>query len=267
MITNPGKADPSDNFISGIAPFEVSFDGTQSTDPDDDIVDYKWDFDGDGAFDSVGETTSYSFNTPGNYNVSLVVVDSAGTESKETLLVVAESPGLQAYLTAEPISGVVPLTVEFDATGSTYADGQIVGFEWDFGDGSPRRSDNGQVTYQYTQIGNFTAEVKVRTNDNKEETAEVLITVRQVPLKSCFEPSKSEGKAPLNITFNPSCSTGTIAKYRWDFGDGDTSTQHKPSHIYEEPGSYEVVLEIADAQNVVDVSSQFITVTGDLTRN
>lgn len=265
MITNPKKADPADNFIAGVIPFEVDFDATSSSDPDDDIVDYKWDFNGDGAYDSVGETTSYVFSAPGSYSVSLVVVDSVGFESKKTLLVKAESPGLQAVVTAEPVSGVVPLTVNFDATGSTYSDGQIINYEWDFGDGSPRRSDIGQVTYQYTQIGNFTAKVKVRTNDNKEETADILISVRQVPLKACFEPSKIEGDAPLTVVFNASCSTGTIAKYRWDFGDGDTSTQHKPTHVFETPGSYEVVLEVADAQNVIDTSSQFITVTGELT--
>ena len=219
----------------------------------------------DEFYDSVGEVTSYTFNSPGNYAVTLVVVDSAGSEGKETLLVNAESPGLQPVLTAVPVSGVVPLTVEFDATGSIYADGQIVSYEWSFGDDSPKRSDVGQVTYKYTQIGNFTATVTVRTDDNKEASTDVLISVRQVSLKSCFEPSKLEGRAPLTLVFTPSCSTGTIAKYRWDFGDGETSSQNKPTHIYDEPGSYEVVLEVSDAQNVVDVSSQFITVTGDLT--
>lgn len=265
IISNPAKADPEDNFIEIVVPSEVNFDGSSSSDPDDDIIDYQWDFDGDGVFDSAGETVNHTFTQVGNYNVSLTVIDSAGFENKEILLVKAISPGLQASLVADPVSGVVPLTVVFDATGSDYPDGQIVGYEWDFGDGSPRRSDIGQVTYKYTQIGNFTASVKVRTNDNKEEEAQVLITVRQVPLKSCFEPSKTTGNAPLSVTLNPSCSTGTISKFKWDFGDGETSTERRPSHTFENPGTYEIILEVSDAQNVVDTSTQFITVTGDLT--
>lgn len=265
MKTDPAKENPDDISIQGTIPFEVNFDATGSTDPDDDIVDYKWDFDGDDEFDATGETTAWVFNEPGSYNVKLTVIDSAGFESRDVLLVKALSRGLEPLVVANPVSGVVPLTVEFDATGSTYSDGQIVSYEWDFGDGTLPRSDVGKVTYKYTKIGNFTATVKIRTNDGKEEQAEILISVRQVPLKSCFEPSQTVGNAPLVITFNPQCSTGTIAKYKWDFGDGETSAERKPTYTYSSPGSYEVVLEVSDAQNVVDVSSQFITVTGELT--
>ena len=266
MKTDPAKVSDSDTSISGTVPFEVNFNASSSNDPDDDIVDYKWDFNGDGVFDSAGETTSYVYNTVGSYNASLTVIDSAGFEDKEVILVKAVSKGLEARLSADPVSGVVPLTVNFDATGSTYTDGDIVSYEWDFGDGSAPRSDVGQVTYKYTKIGNFTTTVKVRTNNGKQEEATILISVRQVPLKSCFEMSKAVGDAPLTIIFNPQCSTGTTDKYKWTFGDGETSAERKPTHIFTTPGSYEVTLEISDVQNVVDVSSQFVTVTGELTQ-
>jgi len=223
-------------------------------------IDYKWDFNGDGTFDAAGETTSWVFKDPGTYTVSLNVIDSTGFEGKDVILVKVKSVGLVATVTADPVSGVVPLTIAFDATTSTYSDGQIVSYEWDFGDGTLPRSDVGTVTYKYTKIGNFTAKVKVRTNDNKEQTATILISVRQVPLKSCYEASTLVGEAPLTVTFNPQCATGTIATYKWDFGDGESSTERKPNHIFANPGSYEVTLEVADAQNVVDTTSQFVTV-------
>jgi len=265
MKTDPNKKNADDTSISGTVPLEVTFNATSSTDPDDDIVDYKWDFNGDGVFDAAGETASYVYKEVGNYNVSLTVIDSAGFEGKDVLLIKAVSKGLEPSLKATPISGVIPLTVEFDATGSTYTDGDIVSYEWDFGDGSAPRSDIGKVTYKYTKIGNFTVTVKVRTDDGKQKDATILISVRQVPLKSCFEPTKTVGDAPLITTFNPQCATGTISKYKWDFGDGESSTERKPTHTFTTPGSYEVTLEVADAQNVVDVSSEFVTVTGELT--
>lgn len=263
MTTDP-QAEEDATSIEGSVPFEVNFNATSSNDPDDDIIDYKWDFDGDGVFDAAGETASYVYNDVGNYNASLTVIDSAGFEDKTVLLIKALSRGLEPQLKAEPVSGVVPLTVEFDATGSQYSDGDIVSYEWDFGDGSAPRSDVGQVTYKYTKIGNFTTTVKVRTNDGKQEEATIMVSVRQVPLKSCFEPSKMTGDAPLTISLNPQCSTGTISKYKWDFGDGEASADRKPTHTYNDPGSYEITLEVADAQNVVDVSSEFVTVTGEL---
>jgi len=266
MQTVPAKADQKDNFIEGTAPFEVTFDGTKSTDPDDDIVDYKWDFTGDGEFDSVGDTAAWVFKDPGTYTVTLNVIDSTDYEGKAVIIVRVKSVGLVAKVTADPISGVVPLTVAFDATASAYSDGQIVSYEWDFGDGSLPRSDVGTVTYKYTKIGDFTARVKVKTSDGKEQTATALISIRQVPLKSCFEPSALVGEAPLVINFNPQCATGTISVYKWTFGDGESSTERKPSHTFANPGSYEVTLEVADAANVIDVSSQFITVQGVLAR-
>ena len=88
-----------------------------------------------------------------------------------------------------------------------------------------------------------------------------------------FWPGCNSNPSPKNIsspsttsTAVTSCSTGTIAKYKWDFGDGETSAEHKPSHTFENPGSYEISLEVADAQNVVDATTEFITVTGELTR-
>ncbi|MBU1446349.1 PKD domain-containing protein [Patescibacteria group bacterium] len=265
ILTIPAKANADDNFIEGIVPFEVTFDATKSIDTDDDIVDYQWDFDGDKEYDSTGETTAYVFKEPGTYTVNLIVVDSEGAEGKAILLVKALSRGLEAKLTADPVSGIVPLVVSFDATASSYSDGQIVGFEWDFGDGALPRSDVGQVTYKYTKIGNFTVSVKVRTNDGTEKTATALVSVRQVPLKSCFEMTPEVGEAPLTVLFNPGCSTGTIAKYRWNFGDGETSSERKPTYTFENPGTYEVTLEVSDSQNLVDTISEFVTVQGDLT--
>jgi PKD repeat protein len=37
-------------------------------------------------------------------------------------------------------------------------------------------------------------------------------------------------------------STGKITSWKWDFGDGETSTEQHPQHIYKEPGQYVVVL-------------------------
>ncbi len=37
-------------------------------------------------------------------------------------------------------------------------------------------------------------------------------------------------------------STGKITSWKWDFGDGETSTEQHPQHSYKEPGKYVVVL-------------------------
>jgi len=58
---------------SGDAPLDVTFDGSGSSDPDGSIASYDWDF-GDGAV-GTGISPSYTYDTFGNYTVTLTVTD------------------------------------------------------------------------------------------------------------------------------------------------------------------------------------------------
>ncbi|MBD3374449.1 T9SS type A sorting domain-containing protein [candidate division KSB1 bacterium] len=59
-----------------------------------------------------------------------------------------------------------------------------------------------------------------------------------------FTLSKTEGKVPLAIDFKSQFS-GQADSYLWDFGDGSTSTEENPSHIYEKTGIFTVKLQIS----------------------
>lgn len=53
--------------------------------------------------------------------------------------------------------------------------------------------------------------------------------------------------APATVVFtNTSIVPGTVgtASYSWNFGDGESSTEESPSHLYEEPGAYSVNLVV-----------------------
>lgn len=250
------------NVVSGQAPFEVIFDASGSQDPNNNIVEYAWDFNGDSKTDDANATTSYKFLTAGTYNVSLTVTDSTNLSAKAQAVVKVEAPGLKAVLEADPISGVVPLTVKFDASGSTYSDAKIVSYEWDFGDGTPTRIDTAKVNHQYTAIGTFNAKVTAITSDNKRASTQLPINVRPVPVKACFQTSMDTGVAPLEVQFDPTCSTGTVVKYNWNFANLGTSADRKPKFTFKNPGEYNVSLEVSDNQNVVDTFTIKITVTG-----
>jgi len=53
----------------------ISFDGSLSTDPDNDTLTYSWDFDNDGLFDSFAQKPTFTYSKPGNYPVKLEVSD------------------------------------------------------------------------------------------------------------------------------------------------------------------------------------------------
>ncbi|MBD3331153.1 PKD domain-containing protein [Candidatus Peregrinibacteria bacterium] len=246
--------------LSGEIPFTVVFDGSSSTDSDNNIVDYEWDFDGDGEADSYGALVSYTFDEEGTYNVTLSVIDADGNIGRASTIVKAEAQGITAAVKADKIEGTAPLTATFDASGSSYPNGQITSYKWDFGDGTSPKLGSAKITHKFDTVGTYTTTVEVIGADNSSDEAEILITVREIPLTACFTSVFEEGPAPLETTFDPGCSTGTIIDYFWDFGDGSTSSQIKPKHTFDTAGTYTVKLEVSDSENTVDIAELDITV-------
>lgn len=260
-ISTDPVIDKTETALSGKVPFTIVFDASTSSDSDDNIVDYEWDFTGDGSVDAAGAHVSYTYNNEGNYNVTLSVTDSDGNIGKSTIVVKVEAQGIKAAVTADKVEGNVPLTVNFDASGSTYQNGKIASYRWDFGDGSATKLGAAKLSHKYVSIGTYTATVTAIGSDNTQSSAAITITVREIPLEACFSTVFDNGPAPLTSTFDPACSTGTISSYFWDFGDGGTSTQVKPTHVFNESGTYQVRLEVTDNENTVSSFVLTITVT------
>jgi len=75
-----------------------------------------------------------------------------------------------------------------------------------------------------------------------------------------FSADKVTGEVPLHVQFQD-LSNGKVQSYRWDFGDGTTSSSPSPKHAYEEPGEYNVSLTVftANREETV-VREKFIVV-------
>lgn len=260
---NTTPSSSAEGILSGEIPFNVSFDGSASLDPDKDIVEYEWDFGMEGA-KQVGQKVDFTFEKEGTYLVRLNVRDSEAQEGSATLTVNVTEPGVRAVINADPAEGTAPLTVAFDGSTSTTFNGKIVSYEWDFGDGSPKSITGAALSHKYTQVGTYTVKLKVVTNQNESAMTEKLVYVREIPLKACFTPSRRNGAAPLAVTFDAKCSTGAVANFKWNFGDGETSDDRKPSHTFENPGTYNVTLEVSDDKNNVDSFSDVIVAEGTI---
>ncbi len=61
-----------------------------------------------------------------------------------------------------------------------------------------------------------------------------------------FSLDTSGGNVPLTVTFTNTTDTRylRIKAYHWDFGDGGTSTEASPTHVYSTPGRYTVSLKL-----------------------
>ncbi len=252
--------------VNGNVPLKVSFDASASTDPDKDIVDYEWDLGVEGA-KPTGQKVDFTYEKAGTYTITLVTRDSTKLESTATTTVKVSEPGVSAIIKATPEEGTAPLVVQFDGSGSSTFRGSIVSYEWNFGDKSPSTITGAQISHKYTNVGTYPVKLKVVTNQNENGTADLLVYVREIPLKACFTPSRRSGPAPATVTFDSKCSTGPVAKFTWDFGDGETSDARKPNHTFQNPGSYNVTLEVADDKNNVSTYSDVIVAEGQVVPN
>jgi PKD repeat protein len=86
-----------------------------------------------------------------------------------------------ARLTAIPSLGSVPLTVFFDASGSTDEDGEIVEYFFDFGDGTSSRGPAATVSHTYPAAGEYEVLLNVRDDAGNSAAASTLITVVEEP--------------------------------------------------------------------------------------
>jgi PKD repeat protein len=60
---------------------------------------------------------------------------------------------------------------------------------------------------------------------------------------------------------------GTIASYLWDFGDGSTSTEANPIHVYTAVGNYTAVLKVTDNYGYIGSTSLPVTVSVKINKN
>ncbi|MGE3174807.1 MAG: PKD domain-containing protein [Planctomycetota bacterium] len=81
--------------------------------------------------------------------------------------------------------------------------------------------------------------------------------LRQAAPAAAFTASRTSGPAPLPVAFQ-SQATGAIGSFRWDFGDGGSSSAGNPAHVYVQDGVYTVSLTVtgpggSDTHTIVDM--------------
>jgi PKD repeat protein len=210
------------------------------------IASYAWDF-GDGTT-SNEPNPQHTYGSANVYTVTLTVTDANGGSDSEQQNVAVTQP-LDAAFTAAPTPGT--LGVQFTSTSS----GQVAAYNWDFGDGSTSTEQNPQHTY--ATPGDYTVTLTVTDANGTSDNTQQAVTVAQ-PLEAAFTASPVLDSLSVQFT---STSTGPIAAYNWDFGDGNTSTEQNPLHTYAVPGDYTVTLTVTDANGGSDNTQQNVSVT------
>src|SRR6266581_1627651 len=85
-------------------------------------------------------------------------------------------------------------------------------------------------------------------------------TNQPAPVTANFTANPTSGQAPLTVQFTDQ-SSGSVASWSWNFGDGVTSTAQNPSHTYNSAGSFTAILTVTGSNGQASSASQTITVT------
>ena len=245
----------------GFAPLTVDFDGSGSSDPNGDALTYSWDF-GNGETSSLVSPT-ITFDEVGSYNVSLTVSDGVNTSAPVNVTIEAKDDNVApvAVLSAEPSSGIAPITVDFDASDSSDANGDDLTYAWDFGDGT---TGTGITTsHEYAEVGQYNVTLTV-SDGSLEGTDTTTISVTDGSPIATISASETSGVAPFEVTFDGSDSVDPTEEgltYAWDFGNGDTATTATASVTYSAVGTYTVTLTVTNTAGDSDSETTTISVT------
>jgi gliding motility-associated-like protein len=201
---------------------------------------YFWDF-GDGVTTDSMNPVNHHYLSTGNYTIRLLVKNEFCADSTEQRVKILPHPPVAEFNPIEP--GCMPLTVHFQNY-SAYSDSYL----WDFGDGNVSNKSN--PVYTYYEAGNYTVKLTV-SGPGGTATKSRESTVWVVP-HAFFDIAPKYtyvNDQPVNF-FNMS-ENGDA--YLWDFGDGITSTEPNPTHLYTKEGVYSVKLMVTTDKNCRDL--------------
>jgi PKD repeat protein len=231
----------------------IQFDGSASSDPDEDTLSYSWNF-GDGG-SATGDRPTYTYPSAGNFEVRLIVSDgTVDSEPSVTSATITEPP-MNIAPTANPggpYTGEPGIAVVFDGSMSSDPNGDPLTYLWDFGDGA--MGDGVAPSHIFAADGEYIISLTVTDDKGASSTATTTATIATPPANSAPTADAGgpySGDTGASIAFSAAGSSDPdddVLTYSWDFGDGATANGVTPSHAFATAGSYRVVLVVSDAE-------------------
>lgn len=275
-FTKPGGWNPSPNnppTANANGPYYVdegsplTLDGSNSHDLDNDTLQYRWDLDSDGTWDtswSINPTTTNTWMDDGTYSVALQVKDSYNeTDTDQATVYVRDLPPTVEFTwSPEPQDEGSP--VQFNDLSASYPDA-IASWSWNFGDGGT--STNRNPNHTYGDNGIYAVTLTVADDDGSLDVISHDITVLNVaPTADAGE--NKEGYEVSTFTFHGNCTDPGIYDthtYEWDFDyDGTTfdvdATGQSVTHTWIDDFDGFVALRVTDDDGGIGIDTARVLV-------
>ena len=129
-------------------------------------------------------------------------------------------------------------------------------------------SSDGNPVDQYVELGGYYQAIdggsytfdgtRVRAQFDTYQVMRLEQVTEQPPIAE-FSATLTTGDKPLSVQFSDQ-SEGSITGWLWDFGDGATSTEQNPLHMYTSAGVYTVSLTVAGSPSDTETKTDYISV-------
>ena len=225
-----------------------------------------WDF-GDNEF-STDKNPMHTYAASGDYSVKLMVEGETGCQSDVVTQIV--------HVIALPLvnfSTSLPACESKDITFtdlSTTAEGNIIKWTWDFGDGSTveEKTSAAPFSHKYLLAGTYNVKLKVVTDKGCESIVfEKSIVINPAPIVNFGIPEICIRDSFAQFTDSTTIADGSALSYLWDFGNPisgslNSSNLKNPTHKYTIAGTYQVSLTVTSASGCVNKLVKSFQVSG-----
>lgn len=216
---------------------------------------YEWDF---GDLTTVTDVSaignpSYTYPGPGVYTVSLIAGSNATCKDTTTETITLNEPILVSF-TSEDSLCISGNSFNFDGTVSGPVN---TVYTWNFGPTASISSSNNidEPAVSFNQPGSVMVTLS-GTHDNCFESVSHEIYLYSEPIID-FTIAPGLQCAPFLAQFIDLSSAETGITYTWDFGDGTTSNEQNPSHLFSTSGNYPITLTIETTSGCISTLVQF----------
>lgn len=202
-----------------------------------------WKF-SDGTTDMAPGAAKF-FIKPGTYTVTLINNYGTCTDSVTKKLRITTTP-TTAFVSSASVSCQAPVTVTFSNNTKS-----ATSYQWDFGDGTV--SNKASPVHTYGNAGNYNVTlIAANAGGCSDTVVKPALVVIQSPVVR-FKKLPEAGCLPYTTQFFDSViAADKVISYKWDLGDGFTSTAAAPIHTYNKSGSYPVTLIVKTASGCVE---------------
>jgi PKD repeat protein len=213
------------------------------------VTKWFWQF-GDGTDTTIyfpgNPSVSHIYPVGNTYAVTLTVTASDSCVGTETQNVVIHPNPVANFDYDQSCFGT---PVSFTDLSQSNGGGALVDWNWNFGDptsGINNLSTIPNPTHQFTSPGTYVVTLIVTTSNGCSATITDTLDILPAPPVDFTTQYRCENNPVQFYPDTTVMSIGSIQSWLWDFGDGITSTQQQPSHVYVVSGAIQVTLTVVD---------------------